>query len=91
MKEEIDIEHKETYYTIEYSWVEIEAEEEIGISPGRDYTIHAIWINLRYEESEDIIMLYSDKKPANYIIDVTAKSAINLTCFEQLLDSELHK
>ena len=91
MKKEIEIEDNGTYYTLEYSAEFIEGEEEVGISSGVFFTIHAIWINLIYREDEDIIVLYSDRKEQNHVIDISAKSKIDVDFFKELLINELNK
>ena len=90
MKKEIEILDKETYYTVEYSVENIQGEEEVGIRSGKVITIHAIWINLIYqEEEEDIIVLYSDRKEKNHIIDLSEKSKIDVDYFKELVENKI--
>ena len=91
MKTEIEIEHNGTYYTVEYSVERVVDEECVGIPSGDHLTIHAIWTNLVYTEDEDIIVLYSDRKEPNYIIDISEKSKVNVDEFKELVVTKLNK
>ena len=87
MKQEIEIEHNATYYTVEYSV----NEECVGIPSSDHLTIHAIWTNLVYAEDEDIIVLYSDRKEQNHIIDISEKSKVDVDEFLELVVTKINK
>ena len=89
MNQEIEIEDNGTYYTVEYSVENIQGEEEVGIRSGKVITIHGIWINLIYQEEEDIIVLYSDRKEKNHIIDLSEKSKIDVDYFLELVENKI--
>ena len=92
MKQEVEIEDNSTFYTVEYSVENIQGEEEVGIRSGKVITIHAIWINLIYQEDEeDIIVLYSDRKEKNHIIDLSEKSKIDVDYFLELVENKINK
>ena len=91
MKKEIEIEDNGTFYTVEYSVENIHGEEEVGIPSGQYLQIHAIWINLIYQEDEDIIVLYSNRKEKNHIIDLSEKSKIDVDYFLELVNNKLNK
>lgn len=88
---EIEIEDNGTFYTVEYSTEYIDGEESVGRTSGVYLTINAIFINLIYKEEEDIIVLYSDKKEGNHIIDLTDKSKIDVDYFHCLVENEINK
>lgn len=91
MKTEIEIEHNGTYYTVEYSVERVIDEECVGIPSGDYLTIHAIWTNLVYTEDEDIVILYSDRKEKNHVIDISEKSKINVDEFMELVVTKINK
>ena len=91
MKTEIEIEHNNTYFTVLYSVENTQVEEYVGIPSAEHITIHAIWTNLVYAEDEDIIVLYSDRKEPNYIIDISEKSKVNVDEFKELVVTKINR
>lgn len=90
-KHEIEITENNEFYNIQYSIEYHEGDESTGVKSYENVIIHAIWINLIYQEDEDIIVLYSDRKEQNYVIDISEKSKIDVFYFKELLINELNK
>lgn len=90
-KQEVEVELNGTYYNVMYSVERVVDEECVGIPSGDHVTIHAIWTNLVYGEDEDIIVVFSDRKEKNYVIDISERSNVNVDEFLDLVTNKINE